>query len=512
MDVIVETSYGKIRGQVADGLCVFRGIPFARPPLGERRFLAPEPAEAWAGVRDALRFGAPAPQNASALGPALSVDVGEASEDCLYLNVWTPAADGSRRPVMVWIHGGGFVIGSGSQTIYSGAALAQRGDVVVVTTNYRLGALGFLHLPEQWQGGLGATGNEGLLDQIAALEWVRSEIERFGGDPDNVSVFGESAGSMSIAALLAAPRARGLFRRAILQSGSANFVTTPARARRVAERLLQELGLEMAQAQRLRDVPVPQLLEAQQKTFVALAGQFAGLPFQPVTDGEVIPEHPFATVQSGFARDVALLIGTTRDEMKLFGFTDPKARTLDEAGLLERCERIIPGADAAGASRAKLAIDTYRRARAARRAPTTPPELWFAIDTDRVFRHPALHLADLQRRHRPQTYVYLFTWESPLMNGAFGACHALDLPFVFGTFNDPMIGLFSGNGPDVAALSELIQGAWLAFARGGKPSHERLGDWPSYDPDLRPTMIFGPECGIENAPMEEERRFWAGLR
>lgn len=512
MNVTVETSYGKLRGQMEGNLSVFRGIPFARPPLGDRRFRAPEPPESWPGVRDALKFGPAAPQNASALGPALSVDVGEMSEDCLYLNVWTPGADRARRPVLVWIHGGGFVIGSGSQAMYSGAALAQRGDVVVVTINYRLGALGFLHLPQEWQSGVAATGNEGLLDQIAALEWVKREIESFGGDPDNVTVFGESAGSMSIAALLAAPRARGLFRRAILQSGSANFVTTPARALRVAERLLQELGIEPSAAGRLREVPVPRLLEAQQKTFAALTGQFTGLPFQPVTDGMVIPEHPFAAVRSGFARDVALLIGTTRDEMKLFALTDPKARTLDEAELLERLERVLPGVSETGMSRARLAIETYRRARAARWAPTTPPELWFAIDTDRLFRHPVVHLADLQRRHGLHTYVYLFTWESPLMNGIFGACHALDLPFVFGTFNDPMIGLFSGNGPEVAALSEIMQDAWLGFARSGKPSHERLGEWPSYDTDLRPTMIFGPQCGIENDPMAEERRFWAELR
>ena len=512
MDIVVETGFGKLQGREADGACVFRGVPFALPPVGERRLCPPEPPDSWAGVRPALTFASAAPQNPSALGPALSVNAGETSEDCLYLNVWTPAADRGRRPVMVWVHGGGFVIGAGSQTIYDGASLARRGDVVVVTLNYRLGALGFLHIPEDWQSGLAASGNEGLLDQITALEWVRSEIEHFGGDPDNVTVFGESAGSMSISALLASPRARACFRRAILQSGSANFVGTAAGGRRVAERLLRELDLTPKEAGRLRSVPVPRLLEAQQRTFVALAAEFVGLPFQPVVDGQVLPEHPFAALAAGRARDIPLLVGTTRDEMKLFGLMDPQARQLDEASLLGRCQRVIRGKHANGATLAEIAIETYRRARAARQEPTTPPDLWFAIDTDRVFRYPALRLADLQRRHQARTYVYLFAWTSPLMNGAFGACHALDLPFVFGTYNDPMIGLFSGNGAEAAGLSERMQEAWLTFAHNGSPSPAALGDWPSYDPDHRPTMVFGRESRIETAPMEEERRFWEEVR
>ena len=224
MDALVETRRGAVRGVGKDGLVLFRGLPYARPPIGPLRFRPPEPPEAWSGIRDATRFGSSAPQNGALIGPLMSLGIGRTGEDCLHLNIWTPAADGRRRPVMVWIHGGAFILGSGSQMLYDGAALARRGDVVVVTINYRLGALGFLRLRDRFGSRLPASGNEGLLDQIAALQWVRDEISSFGGDPGNVTIFGESAGAMSCATLLATPRAGGLFHRAILQSGAANYL------------------------------------------------------------------------------------------------------------------------------------------------------------------------------------------------------------------------------------------------------------------------------------------------
>lgn len=497
MSVTVETASGRLRGTDAGGVLVFRGIPYARAD----RFAVPEPPDPWLGVREAAVPGPVAYQHSGMLGPMLGMDLGRMDENCLFLNVWTPATDAQKRPVMVWIHGGAFLIGAGSQPLYDAAQLARRGDVVVVTINYRLGALGFLHLPEA-----GAGGNLGILDQVAALEWVRESIERFGGDPDDVTIFGESAGSMSCATLLGVPRARGLFRRAILQSGAANFTLTRDRADDVASAYLQALDLPRAEARRLHDVPPAQLLGAQEKVAAArtVGGRLA-LPFAPVVDGHVLPRHPLAAIAAGDARDVALLIGTTLEEIKLFSIMDGKARTLDDDALLKRCERVVPVPDAERTATARRAVDVYRRTREARGERATPPALWCAIESDRVFRYPAMRLAELQRTHQPHVHAYLFTWRSPLLDGALGACHALDLPFVFGTLVDPRLAMFAGTGPEPEALSTRMQDAWLAFARHGSPG----ADWPAYDAARRATMLFGAESGVADAPYEPERAFWS---
>ena len=502
MNPIVETSYGKLAGVERNGVCRFRGIPFAQPPIGGRRFQPPEPPQAWAGVRDASAFGRSALQNASMLGP-VAFDVGQTDEDCLYLNVWTPAGDGARRPVMVWIHGGAFVLGSASQKLYSGEQLARRGDVVVVSINYRLGSFGYLNLHDVCGDGVPG-GNQGVLDQIAALEWVRDEIAAFGGDPRNVTIFGESAGSISVATLLGVPRARGLFHRAILQSGSANLVASREQSARVADELLRELGVSARDLAALRQLPSQHILDAQLKVSLRLQPQLRGLPFAPSIDEDVLPRSPFDAIRGGSAKDVSVLAGSNLDEMKLFGLMDSGARSLDDAALLKRCERNSPG-------HAERIIATYRSARAERRASIEPSELWFAIESDRTFRTPAMRLAELQRTHQPNTYTYLFTWPSPFMEGLLGACHALELPFVFGTFSDPMMGRFAGTGPAADQLSEHIQEAWLTFAHSGRPGHLGLGDWPAYDSTRRATMILDAECRIEHAPLEAERQAWAAV-
>jgi para-nitrobenzyl esterase len=274
---LVETNYGKVQGIEDNGVRVFKGIPFAQPPVGRLRFRAPQAPRPWAGVRDAREYGPAAVQNQSLLGPALGFDIGPSNEDCLYLNVWTPGLEG-RRPVLVWIHGGAFVMGAGSQALYDGTTLSSRGDVVVVTINYRLGCLGFLRLPGGNGDGMGS-GNEGLLDQIAALEWVRDNIAGFGGDPRNVTIFGESAGSISVATLLGTPRAQGLFQRAILQSGSANLVSSRDHAERVAAAMLQEIGADGARG--LQGVATAGLLELQQRLYFTLQPRVRGLVFAP---------------------------------------------------------------------------------------------------------------------------------------------------------------------------------------------------------------------------------------
>lgn len=445
------------------------------------------------------------------VGALLGLPATEASEDCLTLNVWTPAAgDGKRRPVLVWIHGGGFVFGSGSQAPYDGARLAALGDVVVVTLNYRLGALGFLALPELADEEGGVCGNFGLLDQIAALRWVRDHAAVFGGDPDQVTIFGESAGGMSVGTLLGTPAARGLFRGAIAQSGAAHNVSTPEQGERVAHALMKELGLSLTDVESLRAVPVSAILSAQQQVIGSLLGSGGGLPFQPVVDGRVLPRQPLEAIADGEASGVSLLIGTNRDEWRLFALADAKLRTLDEARLLRRLERAVPGRDAQGRLHAERALEVYRRACSAVQE-TSPIALWNAIEGDRVFGIPAARLADAQSAHAPGVYRYLFTWESPALGGVLGACHGLDVPFVFGTALLPALRAFVGEGPEVAQLCARIQGAWIAFAHGGRPAHEALPHWPRYDPVLRTTLLLGGACSLAKAPGDEELQFWDGL-
>ncbi|MBW2393696.1 MAG: carboxylesterase/lipase family protein [Deltaproteobacteria bacterium] len=504
---IVETRSGKIEGTQSDGLSVFRGVPFARPPVGALRFRAPVREESWTGVRKAFEFGTSAPQNPILL-PLPGMDVGATDEDCLYLNVYTPAADAESRPVMVWIHGGGFAIGSASQVIYDGAPLARRGDVVVVTINYRLGPLGFLHLADECPGLEDAVGNLGLRDQVAALEWVQENIAAFGGDPQNVTIFGESAGGMSVGSLLGAPSAAGLFQRAIPQSGAAHNVHDRETANRVARKFLESLEVAPADAAgALRDISTAKLLEAQKKMALELGTSVGLLPLQPSVDGDFLPEPPLDAIQAGAARGVDLMIGTNLDEWKLFGFLDAGLATLDDAGLLDRCVNQL-GDEAA----AKRVVDAYRDASAGAEAQT-PKDLYFAIETDRVFRMPAIRLAEAQQRHHDGVFMYLFTWESPMMGGALGSCHAVELPFVFGKLEEDGADQFAGSGPEAERLSAQLMDAWLAFARGGDPSHPGLPDgrWPVYEAERRMTLRIGRDATHEQGPADQEREAWDGL-
>ncbi|HVN37095.1 MAG TPA: carboxylesterase family protein, partial [Myxococcota bacterium] len=343
MHPVVATRAGRLAGRLEQGVRVFRGVPYARAS----RWESPLPPEAWSGVREAVRFGASAPQQAPHLplaGRLIGARTREQSEACLSLNVWTPGLDGRRRPVLVWIHGGAFVMGSGSTALYDGMRLAHHG-VVVVTLNYRLGALGFLDLSARWPERFVA--NAGLRDQIAALAWVREHIEAFGGDPENVTIFGESAGGMSVATLLGTPAAQGLFRRAIAQSGAADHVSSQERAAEIADCFLDALDARTPDA--LLAAPVAALLDAQLRT-VERVGLFDGrLPWQPSVDGELLPLPPREQIAKGLARGVPLLVGTNRDEWKLFLLGDRRARRLDEGALRRRLARALPGNDPRGA-------------------------------------------------------------------------------------------------------------------------------------------------------------------
>jgi para-nitrobenzyl esterase len=494
--VRVETTHGALSGEQRAAHQAFRGIPYAAPPTGERRFTPPAPAEPWSGVREALEFGGSAPQPQS-IGV---LPVGRQDEDCLYLNVFTPSADASRRPVLVFIHGGAFYLGSAAEATYDGGPLAERGDVVVVTINYRLGALGFLDLGAHGGADWGATPNAGLLDQIAALRWVRENIAAFGGNPKEVTIFGESAGAASVCALLAMPSAQGLFGRAIAQSGHANRAMSPDVAAGVAQRWLKAVGLSRADASALRSLSVDEILKAQNE---AAGGEIRA--YGPVQDGDTIPVRPFDHVRDGGARDIPLLIGTNRDEINLF--VSPKRPAIDEATLLKRAGRLLPRS--AESEVAEL-VATFRASRESRGLPHGNNDIFDAITTASMFRMPAIRLAEVQRAHQPKTFVYEFEWRSPAWRGAMGAAHALELPFVFGTIGKAMERM-TGTGPEAEALSERMMDAWLAFARTGDPSCESVGAWPAYEVETRPTMIFDARTRLEQAPFEEERACWARL-
>lgn len=497
----VETTYGTIEGERHERGCVFRGIPFAAPPIGPLRFCAPKAPEPWSGVRSAHNFGPAAAQGTSSV-PGMEA-VGPKSEDCLYLNVYTPALDGEKRPVMFWIHGGAFKLGTAASPLYDGAALAARGDVVVVTTNYRLGAFGYLSLQEHGGARFGASPNCGQLDQIAALSWVQANIARFGGDEGNVTIFGESAGGMAVSTLLCMPAARGLFHRAISQSGAATFATRAAQAAELTSRLLSKLDIPSGDVERLRTCSPEAIIEAHEHVGADL-GLRSGLG--PVVDGSTLPDQPGALIAARKAIEVPMIIGTNRDEMNLFNA--PRLKQLNEPMEDDEATRIVqlfvPGL---GAERAAKLLSAYRSSRSAEKLPSSNRALLGAIQGDHLFRIPSLRFTEAFARVQPATFSYLFKYESPAMRGALGACHALELAFVFGTLDAPFQDRFAGTGPGVQALSEAMMDAWLEHAKRGAPGTAALA-WPRYDEHERATMVFDRSSRVELAPLEAERAAW----
>jgi para-nitrobenzyl esterase len=507
----VTVAGGQLRGVWRGDLWSFSGIPYAQAPEGELRWRPPQVPQPWDGIRDASSFGPISPQSAAVAGITSPSDPDASepqSEDCLTLNVWTPELpdlEGTTkrpgRPVMVWIHGGGFTTGSGSVFLYRGGDLVRNGDAVVVTINYRLGALGFLgHRGLADPDGL--IGNWGLQDQVAALGWVRDCIDQFGGDPGNITIFGESAGGFSVATLMGTPAAAGLFHRAIVQSGGIH-VHTVEEAERAAGRLADALGVTHCNRATLEHIPSSELVAATEE--VAKHRPDPGLiplPFLPVLDGAFLPRHPLAAVAGGSAAGVDLLIGTNRDELTLFGLGNPALMALDEVGVDRWVSNAAPDVPA------RELLEGYREARLTRSEPVDARDMWVAVGTDCVFRWPSLQLAAAQAAQGAPTWVYLFDWESPAFGGMLGSCHALELPFVFGAVRVPAVQLFSGAGPEVDLLSVQMQRSWLAFARSGNPNNTEVSAWPTWDARKRSTMIFGPHTGAIDAPRDTELAVW----
>ena len=501
MAAIVETTLGTIEGSFENGLNVFRGIPFAAAPVGDLRFRAPQPHPNWDGVRDATEFGPIAIQRTLEGMDFLFPGAPQPqSEDCLFLNVWTPAVDNAKRPVMVWIHGGAFIVGSGSDPMYRGANLSARGDVVVVTINYRLGVFGFLNDPDLDEINLG------IRDQVAALRWVRDNIVRFGGDPGNVTIFGESSGGHSMTTLLAAPAAVGLFQRTIVESPDPHYPRHIETTRSVAQRVYSELGVVPRDLDAMRALPASVLLEAwctyEDEFLAQFAGDLTGeLMTCPIVDREVMPEYPLEVVRSGRAAGVDVMIGVTDDEFKLFAVGMAyEAIDVDEASVVARLDALHDDG--------RRVYDVYRAAREARGEPSDPQEILIAALADRATVVPAQRIADAHAASGGRIYAYVFDWKSPLFDGALGACHAIDIPFTFGT--QARAAEFVGTGPEVDALAEAVMDAWIAFARSGDPSTESL-PWERYDPVERTQMMLGPNRRVEQSWRAAERAVWDGV-
>ncbi|MGI5519109.1 carboxylesterase/lipase family protein [Streptomyces sp. CA-106131] len=484
MDVI--TRQGTFRGAPTSSGWTFKGIPYAAAPVGEARFAAPHPPEPHEGVADATEYGATVstPPQRSAVLDALLPDPRRPGLNGLNLNVWTPDVTG-RAPVLVFVHGGGFATGAGSTTAFDGTAFARDG-VVAVTINYRLAAEGFGFFPD-------AVPNRGLLDVVAALEWVQAEIAAFGGDPARVTISGESAGAMAVCTLLAVPRAQGLFRRAISQSGTAHHVHTVERAQLVAAELAGELGTKPT-AEAIAAVPEDRLHAASNVVMNRLtSGQdprFAGftrLTFQPVVDGDILPEHPFPAVAAGASSDVDLLIGANAEEYGLFVAPTGMWDKLTEDALRATTSRICPDPDAM--------IATYR----ARRPDASPAELFVAIQSDWFCVAPTERLVAARREG---THAYQFAWRPSTYDGRVGACHTLEIPFVFDTLNDPWgIELRGTDAPQ--AVADEVHAAWVAFVRDGDPG------WPVHGV-AGTVRRFGAPSETVTDPWAAAREAWAG--
>jgi para-nitrobenzyl esterase len=507
---IVEIATGKLRGASSAGIYSFKGIPYGASTAGRNRFMPPELPQLWPSVREALTYASRAwqlpnrpkrrPELETLLGPA---DTTPESEDCLTLNVWTPGlGDSAKRPVMVWLHGGAFGYGSGNRAVSDGANLARRGDVVVVSVNHRLNIFGFLHLADIAGSNWAHSGNSGMLDIVAALRWVHDNMPAFGGDPGNVTIFGESGGGGKVSVLLAMPAARGLFHRAIIQSGAAVRVSTRERAAALAEAVLKELGVGRNDCERLQTLPADQILAA-----IGPASRAVGrsrwplldrYDFGPVVDGDDLTRHPAEPGAPAIADDIPLMIGGTREESAFFLADDDAVwnGTLTEAAMRERLAAV------AGDETDAL-IAGYRAA-----LPQASPgdRLITALTGSNFWIRTVLLAERYSVRPRAPVYMYSLDWQSPAHGGRIKAHHAMDLPFVF---DNTDVADTTAGAPSARELAAHISATWIAFARNGCPDNPAIPSWPAHTTADRATMILDTDCRVACDPDREARLLWS---
>jgi len=504
-DPIVETSLGKLRGAFANGVYSFKGIHYGASTEGPMRFLPPSSPKPWIGVRDALAIGSPAPQvipssnSLEFLGDITGP--GRMGEDCLVLNVWTPTLRGqSKRPVMVWLHGGWCAIGSSGISLYDGTNLAAKHDVVVVGVNHRLNAFGYLYLGQIGGEKYADSGNAGMLDIILALQWVRDNIEHFGGDPSNVTVFGESGGGIKVSTLMAMPAAKGLFHKAIVESGPGLTSYSREEADAVARKFLERLHVPPDQVDNLLRIPTDQFIAAMRS--MPFPDPFVN--WWPVVDGRSLPRHPFDPNAPAMTANIPMLIGTTATETTLsYGLDDPASFSLSEAEMRTKVKAFLKLKDD---SKLDALITTYRK----NRPDATPSDIYFAITTDGWMRMDAITQAERKAaQHAASAYMYIFAWQTPVLGGKLKASHVMELPFVFD--NVAKVPGWIGTDSDLQPLADKVSSAWVAFARNGNPNHAGLPHWPPYEASTRATMIFNDDCKVVNDPSKEERLAMASL-
>jgi para-nitrobenzyl esterase len=493
---VVNTSSGPVKGRIGPGgVQVFKGIRYGAPPVGELRFKPPRRPAPWTAVAEAYKLGDRAMQGSEALGaPA---DLPEMSEDCLFLNVWTPALDNKRRPVMVWLHGGGFSSGSGGDSFSEGLNLAHKKNVVLVSVNHRLNVFGFLQLSDQWGPEYASSGQAGMLDIVMSLEWVRDNIARFGGNPENVTIFGESGGGRKVAMLMAMPPAKGLFHKAIIQSGSGMDAPSKDDAVALGRTLLQKLGIAEGDVASLVRIPAQAIFDAQPPPSSASSppGEL-GVPtggFAPCVDGIALPRKPFIPDAPAVSARVPLLIGSNKDEMTIFRAREPKFGSYTDDDFAAYVRKTLPNKAEALIPALRAAFPDY-----------SPTHLMIAAETMKGYWIATVLQAERKTlQGAAPVFVYTLAWETPVEGGRLRSHHALDLPFVFDNVEKSRS--MVGSGPEPQHLADAMSSAWVAFAQTGNPNVKGLPQWPAYDLKRRATMIFNLKSRVQDDPYRNIR-------